>query len=65
MLAALRLMRLVVRAAFGIKRFAFGVERGGDSLPQMSGFGQKVIDVPQSLLQQRRLQRIHGNPAFG
>jgi len=58
-------MRLVVRAAFGIERFALAVERGGDSLAQASRFGQKIIDVPQSLFQQRRLERIHGDPAFG
>jgi hypothetical protein len=54
-LAALWFMRLVVRAAFGIKRFAFAVERDRDSLAQMSRFGQKIIEMPQSLFQQRRL----------
>ena len=54
-LAALWFMRLVVRAAFGIKRFAFSVERSRDSLAKMSCFGQKIIEVPQSLFHERRL----------
>ena len=63
-LATLGFMRLVVRAALGIERFALAVEGGRDSLSQTSRLGQKIIEVPQSLSEHGRLQRIHGDPAF-
>jgi hypothetical protein len=44
--AALRFVRLVVRAALGVKGFVFALERGRDSFAEMSRFGQKVIEVP-------------------
>ena len=61
LLAALRFMWLVVKPTLGIERFAFPVERRCYAFSQMSRLGQKIIDVPQSFSEHRRLQRIHSD----
>src|SRR5215471_10986270 len=59
--APLRFMRLEVTAAFGIKRLAFWTERGRYSIPKTLRFSQQVVEVPQTLSEQRRFDLIHGD----
>ena len=59
--APLRLMRLEARAAFGIERLAFWVERSRYSFAKTLRFSQQVVQVPQAFSKQRRFDLIHGD----